>query len=65
MNNVPANTHRNKHVIITSKRRFDVMITCLLRFVFTGVRVPRIVQKLVASDVVERVKEQFWVYVHL
>ena len=31
----PTNTQRNKHVIITSKRRFDVIITCLLRFVFT------------------------------
>ena len=27
---------RNKHVIITSKRRFDVIITCLLRCVFAG-----------------------------
>ena len=26
----PANTQRNKRVIITSKRRFDIMITCLL-----------------------------------
>ena len=25
---------RNEHVIITSKRRFDVIIMCLLRFVF-------------------------------
>ena len=32
----PANTQRNKHVIITSKRRFDVIITCLLRCVFAG-----------------------------
>ena len=30
-----ANTERNKHVIITSKRSFDVMITYLLRYVFT------------------------------
>ena len=29
----PANTQRNKRVIITSKRRFGVIITCLLRFV--------------------------------
>ena len=29
-------TQRNKHVIITSKRRFDAIITCLLRFVFAG-----------------------------
>ena len=29
----PANTERNKHIIITSKRRFDVIITCLLRSV--------------------------------
>ena len=33
---VSANTRRNKHVIITSKRCFDVIITCLLRFVFAG-----------------------------
>ena len=33
---LPANTQRNKHVIITSKRRFDVIITCLLRCVFAG-----------------------------
>ena len=32
----PANTQRIKHVIITPKRRFDVTITCLLRFVFAG-----------------------------
>ena len=32
----PANTQRNKHVIITSKRRFGVIITCLLRCVFSG-----------------------------
>ena len=32
----PANTKRNKHVIITSSRRFDVMITCLLRLVSVG-----------------------------
>ena len=29
----PANTQRNKHVMITSKLRFDVIITCLLCFV--------------------------------
>ena len=34
----PANTQSNKHVIISSKRRFDVMITCLLRCVFAGYR---------------------------
>ena len=32
----PANTQRNKRVIITSKRRFGVTITCLLRFVYAG-----------------------------
>ena len=32
----PANTKRNKHVIITSKRHFDVIITCLLRCVCAG-----------------------------
>ena len=31
---ISANTQRNKHVIITSKRCFDVIITCLLRCVF-------------------------------
>ena len=35
-----ANTQRNKQVIITSKRRFDVIITCLLRFVFAGLSLP-------------------------
>ena len=31
----PLQSHkREKYVIITSKRRFDVMITCLLRYVF-------------------------------
>ena len=34
--NCPANTQRIKHVLIASKRRFDVIITCLLRFVFAG-----------------------------
>ena len=32
----PANAQRNEHVIITSKRRFDVIITCLLRCMFAG-----------------------------
>ena len=32
----PANTKRNKHVIITSKQYFDVIIACLLRCVFAG-----------------------------
>ena len=36
MTRAPAITWRNKHVIITSKRRFDVIITCLLRCVFAG-----------------------------
>ena len=27
----PTNTQRNKHVINTSKLRFDIIITCLLR----------------------------------
>ena len=31
-----VNTQRNTHVIITSKRRFDVIITCSLHFVFAG-----------------------------
>ena len=35
----PANTQHNKHVIINSKRRFDVIITCLLRAVFAGLKV--------------------------
>ena len=34
---IPANTKRNKYVIITSKRRVDVKITCLLHCVFAGV----------------------------
>ena len=34
----PANTQRKKRVIITSKRRFDVTITCFLRFVFAKKR---------------------------
>ena len=32
----PANKLRNKYVIITSKRRFDVIITYLLRSMFAG-----------------------------
>ena len=32
----PAKVKRNKHVIITSKLRLNVMITCLLRCVFVG-----------------------------
>ena len=35
MSYAPA-TQRNKYVIITSKPRFDVIITCLLRCVFAG-----------------------------
>ena len=34
--NYPANTKRDKHVIITSKRSFDVIITCLSRCVLPG-----------------------------
>ena len=34
MNQGPSK--RNKHVIITPKRRFNVIITCLLRSVFAG-----------------------------
>ena len=35
--NAPANTQRNRYVIITSKRRFHVIIMCLLlRCVFPG-----------------------------
>ena len=33
---IPANKLCNKYVIITSKRRFDVIITYLLRFLFVG-----------------------------
>ena len=36
---IPANTKRKKHVIITSKRGFDVIITCLLRCEFVGMTV--------------------------
>ena len=36
-NMIPANTKRNRRLIITSRRRFDVIITCLLRFMFVGV----------------------------
>ena len=36
MSRYPTNTQHNKHVIITSKLCFDVIITCLLRFVFAG-----------------------------
>ena len=34
---ISANTQRNNHVINTSKRRFGVMITCLLCFVFAEI----------------------------
>ena len=33
---LPANTQRNQHVIITSERRFDVIIMCLSRLVIAG-----------------------------
>ena len=36
LNSYSANTKRNKHVIIKPKRRFGVIITCLLRCVFAG-----------------------------
>ena len=32
----PANTKRNKHTIITRKQRFEIIITCLLHFVFAA-----------------------------
>ena len=36
VDNILANTLRNKNVIMTSKRRFDVIITFVLRCVFAG-----------------------------
>ena len=36
---VVTNTVGNKYVIITSKRRFDIMITYLLRSFFAGMQV--------------------------
>ena len=30
-NTIPANTERNENIIITSKQRFDVIITYVLR----------------------------------
>ena len=38
---IPANTQRNKLVIITSKRCFDIIIACLLHFVFARILVWR------------------------
>ena len=40
---LPANTKRNKHATIASKRRFDVIIPCLLRFAFAGLSLSTIV----------------------
>ena len=37
LRNIPENKPRNKHVIITSKHRLDVIITCLLHCVFAGI----------------------------
>ena len=37
LDNLLANTKRNKHVIITLKQCFDVIIRCLLRFVFVRI----------------------------
>ena len=37
---IPANTQRNIYVIITSKLRFDVIIPCLLHWVFVGIISP-------------------------
>ena len=34
---IPANTQRNKHVTITSKQRFDMIIMCLLRYVLAEI----------------------------
>ena len=39
LNYIPANTQRNKRVIITSKQRLDVIITCLLRCVFAAITI--------------------------
>ena len=36
MNHNPANTKRNVQIIITSKRRFDVIITRSLRCMVAG-----------------------------
>ena len=41
MTSFTANTQRNKYVIITQKRDFDVLIPCLLRFVFVGLNFDR------------------------
>ena len=40
-NAFPAKSQRNKHVTITPKHHFDVIITCLLRCVFAELLVIR------------------------
>ena len=35
-NYIPANTQRYKYIIITTKRRFDVIVTCSLHCMFGG-----------------------------
>ena len=54
-----ANTQCNKHIIITSKCHFDVIIPCLLHFVFAG--------RLLAPDsnLINRVfdlKQGLWIW---
>ena len=46
---IPANSQRDTHVIITStsKRRFDVINTCILRFVFAEMMVVSFKFKLI------------------
>ena len=44
---IPANTQRDTHVIITSKRRFDVINTCILRFVFAEMMIASFKFKLI------------------
>ena len=52
-----ANTQRNKHVVMKSKRRFDVIITCLLHFAFEEqIKQPQ-QHKLIRVDPLYRIDE--------
>ena len=60
----PTNIKRNKHVIITSKQRFDVIITCLLRDVFAGLSQKREGRQGdfdVSSDSQDSHRDDLWV----
>ena len=56
--NVPANTKRNKYVNVTSKRCFDVIVTCLLRCAFPGRTLDQKLNERLCNTRIQQIKIQ-------